>query len=234
HIGRNTVDTGVKPLRNLPADKARHRHAPRHAHLCPSWAGDLPFLAVKVRGGTIHVGNKRARGFFIRNSKGHIAFEVDGDQLRSQVIHHRNLRAVVIVVLAHADVGYDFYVEAVVDIFLDDFLAHGIKPRTRGNIPGNQASSPRQFDNTSGGEVTGHLDLETGPRRSHRANFAGTDDNHHVIEFLVHTRKIRRGPLNALADIWQCPQTRHFFYVLGNRLDRYRTRQFRQVDISLA
>src|SRR5699024_372560 len=149
HIGRDAVDAWVKALWYLPTDKAGHRHAARHAHLRASGASDLPFFTVEVRSCALDVSNEGARGVFIRHGKGHVTLKVDGGQLRREVVHQWHVRAVVVVVLTHANIREHFVVEAVVDVFFGDFFTIGIKPCSSSVIPGNQASRPRQFDDAS-------------------------------------------------------------------------------------
>ena len=215
HVSRNAVDTWVKALRYLAADKAGHRYAARYAHLGTSRAGNLPFFAVEVRSCTLHISDEGACGFLVLHGKGHVALEVDGGQLRCEVIDHRHVRAIVVVVFTHADIRQNFVVEAVVDVFFGDFLAVSIKPGTSSLVPSNQASCPRQFDDTSSAEVTGHFHFKAGTRGANRSNFASTDDDHHVIKFLAHTRKVRGGPLDALTDIRQSAQLRDLSCVFG-------------------
>src|SRR5690625_421400 len=215
HVSRNAVDTWVKALGYLAADKAGHRYAARYAHLGTSRAGNLPFFAVEVRSCTLHISDEGACGFLVLHGKGHVALEVDGGQLRCEVIDHRHVRAIVVVVFTHADIRQNFVVEAVVDVFFGYFLSVSIKPGTSSLVPSNQASSPRQFDDTSSAEVTGHFHFKAGTRGANRSNFASTDDDHHVIKFLAHTRKVRGGPLDALTDIRQSAQLRDLSCVFG-------------------
>src|SRR5699024_3423568 len=140
HVSRNAVDTWVKALGYLAADKSGHRYAARYAHLGTSRAGNLPFFAVEVRSCTLHISDEGACGFLVLHGKGHVALEVDGGQLRCDVSGHRHVLARVFVVFSHGVIRQNLVVEAAVDVFFGDFLAVSIKPGTSSLVPSNQAS----------------------------------------------------------------------------------------------
>ncbi len=205
HVGRDAIDRRVESGRHLAADEARHCHAARHTHWRAGRAGNLPFLTIEVRRSALNFFYEGLGGCFIVHGEGQRLLQVDGGQFRREVVHHRHVRAEVIVVAAHADVGHHLVMELFVDVFLGNGFAglqHG--PLGRLGIPLDEAHGPGQLKHAGSGKLAGKLDLEAGTRGTQRAELTCADDDDHVIERLRHATEVWRGPLQRGQRVRQC------------------------------
>ena len=122
----------------------------------------------------------------------------------------------------------------VVDVFFGNFGTVGIDPAAV--FPADESHSPGEFGDAGGGEVAGEFGVETRAGGAVGPEFAGTDDDDHVVEFLANLPgEVGGGGLEASVRGGQGAHGAGFFVLAcRRRVCRSIPGQFREVHIGIA
>ena len=189
HRGRDAPLERVEALRELAADRARHRGATRHANHRTGVTGDVPFARLRVgRDGGVRLVHLDV-----------FLGDVLGGHGEGDVVVEEDLGLLfvgaVLVVVAHAFIertdagaGHDLVMVALGDVLFGHEVAVGVVPtRLRTVLPFDQTHVPREFEHRAGGQVDAavgvdsELRLEAGAAGAPRAQLADGDDDDLVL-----------------------------------------------------
>ena len=189
HCRRNPPPSRVKTIRHLAGNRTGQGSLARHPGNGTLQLADHPFtIFIAVNAGAFFIGRHIVAGLCLGV---HHEFDLPIQEDRGNVDRALTGEEVLIGEFPNAGTGNHFVTEAIVNVFLGNSLVVGIIPGGGWVfLPGEQAHHPGEFEHTCGSQVDGTIAVDTkfgfvaGAPRAPGADFAHTNDDHHVVQVL--------------------------------------------------